>query len=411
MRRWRDRSSAVRREISNGPRSCFNVRCRTLYLARQVFPDAEIPYQALDSLPLAAEPFAAALDLVLSFVSTEATRGALIELLRCSHWSFGPADSALSPADIAAADGLLRDVKYVGGWDRLLSLAAEAGQSSGSNTDRTRSSTWTRAAPALAAAASAATELRGLADAPLASAQLAALRAFITAHERLPSPADEWYGRHLRARAAILSALESLTEAHRLHDDERLPLPELAGTLRRWIESQTFSPRTGAHGVSLLDATAAACADVDEVHIVGLVDSDWPDRGRRSIFYPPSLLAQLGWPVDADRLSAARARFHDLLRLPRARVAVSLFTLEDDAIVPASAFVEELESAGLPVERMPNRPLCGSSLTRRSPGSRSSRRRSEARRWSGWRCGRRVRRRSMRSSTALPVPGNPVCMR
>ncbi len=242
------------------------------------------------------------------------------------------------------------------GWDRLLSLAAEAGQSSSSNTDRTRSSTWTRAAPALAAAASAATELRGLADAPLASAQLAALRAFITAHERLPSPADEWYGRHLRARAAILSALESLTEAHRLHDDERLPLPELAGTLRRWIESQTFSPRTGAHGVSLLDATAAACADVDEVHIVGLVDSDWPDRGRRSIFYPPSLLAQLGWPVDADRLSAARARFHDLLRLPRARIAVSLFTLEDDAIVPASAFVEELESAGLPVERMPEQP-------------------------------------------------------
>ena len=35
-----------------------------LYLARQVFPDAEIPYQAFDALPLAAEPFAAALDLV-----------------------------------------------------------------------------------------------------------------------------------------------------------------------------------------------------------------------------------------------------------------------------------------------------------------------------------------------------------
>ena len=190
--------AAVARSIKRGaPRDLertavvFQRPLPYLYLARQVFPDAEIPYQALDSLPLAAEPFAAALDLVLSFVRTEATRGALIELLRCSHWSFGPAGSALSPADIAAADGLLRDVKYVGGWDRLLSLAAEAGQSSRSNTDRTRSSTWTRAAPALAAAASAATELRGLADAPLASAQLAALRAFITAHERLPSPADE----------------------------------------------------------------------------------------------------------------------------------------------------------------------------------------------------------------------------
>ena len=85
---------------------------------------------------------------------------------------------------------------------------------------------------------------------------------------------------------------------------------------------------------------------------------DWPDRGRRSIFYPPSLLAQLGWPADADRLAAARARFHDLLRLARVRVSVSTFTLEDDAIVPASAFLEELETAGLPIERTPPaRPL------------------------------------------------------
>ena len=38
-----------------------------LYLARQVFPDAEVPYQTHDALPLAAEPFAAALDLVFSF--------------------------------------------------------------------------------------------------------------------------------------------------------------------------------------------------------------------------------------------------------------------------------------------------------------------------------------------------------
>jgi RecB family exonuclease len=350
--------AAIARSIKDGdPRDLertavvFQRPLPYLYLARQVFPDARIPYQALDSLPLAAEPFAAALDLVLSFVSTEGTRGALIELLRCSHWSFGASGSRLPPSEIAAADALLRDVKYVGGWDRLRSLAAEAEQSSSTATQGARSSPWTRAAPALAVAAGAAAELRELADAPLASAQIAALQAFISAHERLPSPSDEWYGRHLRARAAILAALESLVEAHRLHDDDRLPLPELAGTLRRWIESQTFSPRTGAHGVSLLDATAAAYADVDEIHVVGLVDSDWPDRGRRSIFYPPSLLAQLGWPVDADRLSAARARFHDLLRLPRTRVAVSLFTLEDDAIVPASAFVEELESAGLPVER------------------------------------------------------------
>jgi hypothetical protein len=53
-----------------------------LYLARQVFADAQVPYQALDALPLAAEPFAAALDIVFSFAAAEATRGSLVELLR-----------------------------------------------------------------------------------------------------------------------------------------------------------------------------------------------------------------------------------------------------------------------------------------------------------------------------------------
>ena len=323
-----------------------------LYLARQVFPDAQVPYQALDALPLAAEPFAAALDLVFSFVSTEATRGSLVELLASPHWTFGAGSTRITSRDVAAADALLRDVKYVGGWDRLASLAAAAADTPAAHGGRARGSLWTRAAPALAAAAGAAVELRALAEAPCASAQVTALQAFIAAHERLPSSSDEWYGRHLRARAAILAALESLAEAHRRHDDEKVPLPELAGTVRRWIEGQTFSPRTGDHGVTMLDAPAAAYADVDEVRLVGLVESDWPDRSRRSIFYPSSLLAQLGWPVDADRLAAARARFHDLLRLARSRVTVSLFTLEDDAIVPASSFLEEVESAGLPVERV-----------------------------------------------------------
>ena len=36
-----------------------------LYLAREVFSGAGIPYEALDTLPLAAEPYAAAVDVVL----------------------------------------------------------------------------------------------------------------------------------------------------------------------------------------------------------------------------------------------------------------------------------------------------------------------------------------------------------
>lgn len=321
-----------------------------LYLARQVFADAQVPYQALDSLPLAAEPFAAALDLVFTFLLSEGSRTALVELLASPHWTF----DRVSRRDLTAADAVLCDVKYLGGWDRLSSLAAEAEAAGtvGDTSERKRGS-WTRAAPALRAADTAAIALRKVAEAPTASEQVAALLAFITSHERLPGRDAPWQVRHLRARAAVLAALESLRDAHLRHDDEPLPVAELTGTIRRWIEGQTFSPRTGTRGVTLVDAPAAAYADVDEVRLAGLVERDWPERGTHSIFYPSALLKDLGWPAEADRLAAARARFHDLLALATQRVSVSAFTLEDDAIVSPSAFLEELEVAGLPVELTP----------------------------------------------------------
>ena len=108
---------------------------------------------------------------------------------------------------------------------------------------------------------------------------------------------------------------------------------------------------TGASGPLLLDARAAAYADVDDLFLVGLIEQDWPDRVRRSIFYPASLLTQLGWPAETERLQAARARFRDLLRLPAQRVSVSSFTLEDDAIVSGSSFLQEIAASGLGLER------------------------------------------------------------
>ena len=59
-----------------------------LYLAREVFGGSGIPYQAFDALPLAAEPFAAALDLVFEFVESGFTRHALVALLRSPHFVF-----------------------------------------------------------------------------------------------------------------------------------------------------------------------------------------------------------------------------------------------------------------------------------------------------------------------------------
>jgi RecB family exonuclease len=315
-----------------------------LYLARQVFADAQVPYQALDALPLAAEPFAAAVDLIFSAIAAGFTRGALIELLRCPHLAFMGEGHSVTLEEVHALDRHLVDKKFLGDAARLSALLPPAG-----------------AGPraALDAAAAAARELTAAVSAPTAPDQIDGILAFIASRERRPDAADAWFARHLRARAAVLAALQMLRDAHAAHDPAPLSVSELSGAVRRWIDGQTFSPRLGATGLMLLDASAAPYADVDEIRIVGLSEADWPERSARSIFYPQSLLGQLGWPGEQDRFPAARARFHDLLRLPRRRVSLSSFTLEDDAIVSPSPLLEDVDAAGLPIERLVAAPGAG----------------------------------------------------
>ena len=59
-----------------------------LYLARQVFADADVPWQAFDALPLAGEPYSATIDLIFSAAAADYTRAALIALLRSPHLHF-----------------------------------------------------------------------------------------------------------------------------------------------------------------------------------------------------------------------------------------------------------------------------------------------------------------------------------
>ena len=304
-----------------------------LYLARQVFDSAGIPWQALDSLPLAAEPFAAAVDVLFTAAAADFTRAAVVELLGSPHFRFEEDGVPVTRAEVHALDRMLVRQKFLGGVDRLSDLA-EARRDRG-----------------LRAAAAAAQALHAAMDARTAHAQIHALIAFVRAHEQRPKAGDDWYARHLRARSAVLGALELLAAAHAAHDPSPLSVHELAGSVRRWIEGQTFSPRHGTAGIRLLDARAAAYADVDDVRLVGLVESDWPERHARSIFYPQTLLSQLGWPSEQERLGAARARFRDLLKLARHRVSLSFCTLEDDAIVSPSPLVEEIEQSGLRTER------------------------------------------------------------
>jgi RecB family exonuclease len=324
-----------------------------LYLARSVFADAGQPYQALDSLPLAAEPFAAALDLVFAFISAAANRASMVDLLGSPHWQFPELSGtpASVRARVNALDARLRELKYFGGWDRLIALVGHSAFGLDTKSTSARRRPRAAAGAALQAAVTAAEALRPVREAATASAQLHALLEFVRAHERQPADEEVWAARHARARAAVIGAIELLADAQARHDDEALPVDRLAGAVRRWIDGQTFSPRTGPEGVLLLDAPAAAYADVDDLRLVGLVERDWPERVNRSIFYPASLLTQLGWPNEADRLAAARARFHDLLRLAHRRVSVSTFTLEDDAIVAGSSFLQEIEASGLAIER------------------------------------------------------------
>jgi hypothetical protein len=69
-----------------------------LYAAAEIFGASGIPYQMSDALPLAAEPTAAALDLVLETVSARFSRSTLIALLRSPHFTFGRgADTQVRP--------------------------------------------------------------------------------------------------------------------------------------------------------------------------------------------------------------------------------------------------------------------------------------------------------------------------
>jgi RecB family exonuclease len=313
-----------------------------VYLTREVLRSAGIPLQMFDALPLASEPFAAALDLVIAFVTGNFARGPAIALLRSPHFRFGPPDGApdgaLTPREVSALDRALSDAGFLGDLATLERLVT-----TWSNGEGSRSGVL-RAGDTLLQAA------RGLAPlqrrAPCAD-HLAALREFLVHHEA-PPVADESIGsRHRRGRAAVLDALTSLGEAYVRFDARDMEFDETAAVLRRWIDAHTFLPEAREAGVHLVDADSAKFGDFDAVQLAGLIDGEWPDAPRRNIFYSPGLLRELGWPSETDRLDGIRASFDDLLRLPSSRLVVSSFALEDDAVVAGSALIDALTAAGL----------------------------------------------------------------
>jgi RecB family exonuclease len=295
-----------------------------LYLAGEVFGDMGLAHQASDALPLAAEPTAAAFDLVLDAASSDFTRDALIALLRSPHYTF-----EIDRAAVSALDRALSEARYLGGLERLEGQEGHEGQERH------------------AVIVGIARELAPLQAPRRASEQLRTLLAFWAAHARPLTDDDPFASRERRSRTAIVDALESLAAVHAEQDDPLWTIEDLALAVRRTIEDQTFVPETGGAGVQLLDDSAARYGDFDDLFLVGLVENEWPEKPRRNIFYPSSLLKALGWPTEKDRRAAADARFLDLISSAAQRTIVSTFTLDDDAIVMRSMQLDEIPRARL----------------------------------------------------------------
>ncbi len=321
-----------------------------LYLARDVLGRAGIPYETRDTLPLAAEPFAAALDVLFEWVTSGFTRAATLAVLRSPHFCFLDGETPLEGGAVEALDRALADARYLGDPDRLAALV----ESWSALPERRRHEHARRALPAARVAAAAAARLKPLATPSPVATHVATLLAFLDASLAPLDEADALHSREARVRAAVVGACQSLAAAYAAFDaDDLVDLTVVAAAVRRWLGAQTFAPPTGVGGVQIVDAATAPYGIYDEIQIVGLIDGDWPERERRSIFYPAFLLQSLAWPEERKRLDGARAAFLDLLGLARQRFALSTVTLEDDAVVEPSAFLHEVRALGPPRQVVP----------------------------------------------------------
>lgn len=353
---WRDREEELRgiaRHVRRGaavdgrlPAAAAVVVQRPLpylYLAPSAFGAAAQPVCPGDALPLAVEPYAAAVDLVLAFAASGFDRGPTVELLRSPHFRFETDGPPPDSGAVRSLDRALSEMRFSGGLDLLSSYAAEWAAATGTRRE---------AAGALRCVLALAEELRPLLEPRPLAAQLETLRSFLRRHAP-PIDTGDPAGRAGEGRALVWRGLEALEAANRSLDGAAgaVDVAGVTSVVRRWIESRTLPAGAPAEGVHLLDVQAAVYGRFDDVFVAGLVETEWPARTTRNIFYPGGLLAGLGWPRERDRLRAARAAFRDLLGLAAERVWLSTFVFEDDTVVAASPLLEDLD--GVVVEPVP----------------------------------------------------------
>ena len=357
-----------------------------VYLAQRLLGDAGVPFTIADALPLAAEPYAAAVDLLFEAVLSHLEAEPLLGLLESPWFAWRPDGRAVRPRDVAAFRTWLRDRGFRGGWDAFAGLADaathEADAASPSFARRARAldvarlvvsglAPFDREDRLTAHVARLATLLRertSSAGPPVDVRDGARGRRGDRRGVEATSAEDAAASRAARARGAILALLDELHEAYARHGDRVLSFGDVVPLVRRAIEEHTFTPVAGVSGVRLTDARSARYASASTVWLVGVVEGEWPTPTRRSVFYPSSLLAEVGFPREQDRVPAARAAFHDLLALAADRVAVSAFQLEEDAIVRPSVLLDDLDALALPAIAVPT-PTAPAASVRRADAS------------------------------------------
>jgi hypothetical protein len=304
--------AAVARTPSESVAVVFKRPLPYLYVAPRIFADAGLAVQTSAALPLAAEPTAAAVDLVLEAVATRFTRGSLVALLRSPHFAFNDGSAfaeatadkggAVSRAAVSALDRALSEARYLGDPEALAALEAEW------RNDRSRA--------ALQTALTITRELAPLGEPRRASGQLETLARFWSAHLRPLGDDDHLASRERRARAAVGDLLSALAAAHAAEDDPEWTIDDLAVAVRRAIEEHTFAADSAESGVHLLDDQAVRYGTFESRRYC------WPGRiglaRAAAAEHLLSVRSAQGARL-ADRKGSPRRRGRALPRPPRLR--------------------------------------------------------------------------------------------
>ena len=319
-----------------------------LYLAEQIFGGSKISFETAHGFPLAAEPYAAFVDLVLDVVISKFARDDLTALLRSPHLSSTSCngDGKFTPLlaeSISALSRKLEQAGYVGGRDGLNRFADSWLQHSDAEELRHPLNTALAIVDALAP----------LETASSASEEWHILFTFLKEGDPVNGGLEAERERQSRVREAVCSVIGQLEKAAKISASPSVTPSELKASLRRRIEAEVFTPHYERGGIRLVDAEAAKYGRFQVLYVVGLVHGEWATMPPRNVFYPTTILQQLGWPSDAQVTQIGRAEFRDLLFLPTRHVRLSTFQLEHDTLATPATLLEDVPEVELSLSLEP----------------------------------------------------------